>query len=137
MSTILQIANADRNLSMLIKNLKAAEMENDLNGTGPFTIFAPINLAFRKSDFTELFENLVREGNKARLSDIINYHVISGKKMFRDFKDGQKLVTVNGQEVTINFKDGEVCINDAKILARDMQGTNGVLHSIDAVNFPQ
>lgn len=52
----------------------------------------------------------------------------------KDFRDGQKLQTVNGKEVTISVKDGEVRINGAKILAKDRQGSNGVVHSIDAVN---
>ena len=46
MPTILQIANEDRNLSALIKGLKAAKLEDTLNGIGPFTILAPVNLAF-------------------------------------------------------------------------------------------
>jgi uncharacterized surface protein with fasciclin (FAS1) repeats len=50
--------------------------------------------------------------------------------------NGQKLKTVNGQELSVTAKDGEVYINGAKILARNMQGSNGVVHSMDAVNIP-
>ncbi|HEY6505510.1 MAG TPA: fasciclin domain-containing protein [Chitinophagaceae bacterium] len=137
MSTILQIANADRNLSILLKGLKAAELEESLNGIGPFTILAPINLAFGKLAYPDTFENLVKQGNnKERLSDILTYHVLTGKKLVRDFRDGQKLQTVNGKEVTVTVKDDEVRINGARILARDRQGSNGVVHSIDAVYLP-
>lgn len=137
MSTILQIANADRNLSTLIKGLKATDLEEVLNGVGPFTIFAPVNFAFGKLNPGELFEDLIKDGNKARLSDIITYHVIAGKKMLRDFTNGQKLKTVNGKEVSVSVKDGEVSINGAKILAKNMQGSNGVVHSVDTVNIPE
>ena len=136
MSTILQIANADRNLSTLIKGLKAADLEEILNGIGPFTIFAPVNFAFSKLAPADSFEDMIRDGNKTRISDIISYHVIAGKKMLRDFINGQKLKTINGKDVAVTVKDGEVHINGARILAKDRQGSNGIVHSVDAVNIP-
>jgi uncharacterized surface protein with fasciclin (FAS1) repeats len=137
MATILQIANADRNLSILIKALKASDIEEKLSGYGPFTLLAPVNLAFGKLIYPDTFENLVRQsGNKGRLSDILSYHVLTGKKMMKDFKDGQKLQTANGQEVAVTVKDGQVRINGSMILARDMQGSNGVIHSVDTVYLP-
>ncbi|MDZ4794238.1 MAG: fasciclin domain-containing protein [Bacteroidota bacterium] len=137
MSTILEIATADRNLSALVKGLKAANMEETLSGIGPFTILAPVNLAFGKLTSPDTFDNMVKQGNsKTRLSAILSYHVITGKKLLKDFRDGQKLPTVNGQELVVSVSDGEVRINGAKILAKDRQGSNGVVHSIDCVNLP-
>jgi uncharacterized surface protein with fasciclin (FAS1) repeats len=135
MSTILQLTNADRNLSTLIKALKASDLENTLNGTGPFTILAPVNLAFGKLTPPDNFENLLKHGNN-RLSEILTYHVLTGKKLVKDFKNGEKLKTVNGKELYITVKDGEVRVNGARILSRDRQGSNGVVHSIDTVNLP-
>jgi uncharacterized surface protein with fasciclin (FAS1) repeats len=136
MSTILQIANADRNLSTLIKGLKAANLEETLNGIGPFTILGPVNLAFGNLT-PDTFDDLVKQTAKnSKLSDLLTYHVLTGKKLVKDFRDGQKLQTVNGKEVAVTVKDGEVRINGAKILARDRQGSNGVVHSIDTVNLP-
>jgi len=136
MSTILQIANADRNLSTLIKVLKTTDLEETLNGVGPFTMFAPINFAFSKLDPANSFEALTSDVNKIRLSEILTYHVIAGKKMLRDFSNGQKIKTINGKDVTISVKDGDVSINGAKILSKDRQGSNGIIHSIDTVNMP-
>jgi uncharacterized surface protein with fasciclin (FAS1) repeats len=136
MSTILQIANADRNLSTMSKGLKAANLEETLNGIGPFTILAPVNLAFGKLS-PDTFDELVKQSdNNTRLSDILTYHVLTGKKLLKDFRNGQKLQTVNGKEVDVTVKDGEVHINGAKILAKDRQGSNGVVHSVDTVNMP-
>jgi uncharacterized surface protein with fasciclin (FAS1) repeats len=136
MSTILQIANADRNLSTMSKGLKAANLEETLNGIGPFTILAPVNLAFGKL-VPDTFDELVKQSNNnTKLTDILTYHVLTGKKLLKDFRNGQKLQTVNGKEVEITVKDGEVHINGAKILAKDRQGSNGVVHSIDAVIMP-
>ncbi|HMK27205.1 MAG TPA: fasciclin domain-containing protein [Chitinophagaceae bacterium] len=137
MPTILEIANADRNLSSLIKGLKATNLEETLSGIGPFTILAPVNLAFGNLNAPESFDNLVDQSKKnSRLSDILTFHVITGKKLVKDLRDGQKLPTVNGKEVAVTVKDGEVRINGAKILAKDRQGSNGVVHSIDAVYLP-
>ena len=137
MSTILQLANADRNLSTLIKGLKASNLEEKLNGIGPFTILAPVNLAFGNLTPPDTFDSMVKQSNNnSKLSDILTFHVITGKKLLKDFRDGQKLQTVNGKELAVTVKDGVVRINGAKILSRDRQGSNGVVHSIDTVNLP-
>ncbi len=137
MSTILQIATADKNLSNLMKALKAANLEDTLNGPGPFTILAPVNMAFGNLGAPDTFENMIKHSkSNTRLSDILTFHVLKEKKLSKNFKDGQKLLTVNGKELTVSVRDNEVRINGAKILARDRQGSNGVIHSIDAVNLP-
>jgi len=137
MATILEIAAADRNLSALMKGLKAANLEDSLSGAGPFTIFAPVNLAFGKLAPPDTFENMVKQSNtNSMLSDILTFHVISGKKLVRDFKNGQKLPTVNGKELSVTVVNGEILINGAKILSKDKQASNGVVHSLDTVNLP-
>jgi len=135
MSTVLQIADGDRNLTSLMKGLKAASLEEPLNEPGPFTIFAPVNLAFRKMA-PDSFDDLVKPGNQIKLSEILNYHVLPEKRLHKDLINGQKLKTINGKEVTVTISDGDVRINGAKILTRDRQGSNGVIHSIDGVNIP-
>ena len=133
MSTILQIANADRNLSSLVKGLKAAKLEETLSDRGPFTILAPINLAF-SSMTPSTFEEMLKPANSDKLSDMLSSHILAEKKLMKDFINGQKLKTINGKEVNVTVKDGEVRINGAKILARDRQGSNGVVHSVDTFN---
>ena len=137
MSTILEIANTDRNLSTLIKGLKAANLEETLSGNGPFTILGPVNLAFGNLEAPDTFDDMIKQtGKNSKLSDILTYHVLTSKKLVKDFRDGQKLQTVNGKEVSVTIRDGEVRINGARILSRDRQGSNGVVHSIDIVNLP-
>jgi uncharacterized surface protein with fasciclin (FAS1) repeats len=132
MSTILQIANADKNLSTMMKGLKAAQLEETLSGIGPFTILAPVNLAFGKLS-PDSFDSLVKHQNNLKLSDLLSCHVLKGKKMVKDFRNGQKLQTVNDKEVEVTVVDGEIRINGARILAKDRQGSNGVVHSVDSV----
>lgn len=138
MSTILEIANADRNFHLLVQGLKDSNLEEKLKGFGPFTLLAPVNLAFRSLVFPDNIDGLLSPtGNKSRLADILGYHIITSKKLLKDFRDGQKLQTSSGKEVTVSIKDNQVSINGAKILARDMQGSNGVIHSINSVNLPE
>jgi uncharacterized surface protein with fasciclin (FAS1) repeats len=135
MSTILEIANGNKSLTTLMKGVKASGLEDVLSGRGPFTIFAPINMAFSKLA-PGIFDDLVKPANKQKLSDIMNFHVIAGKNLVTDLSNGQKLKTVNGQELSVTVSNDEVRINGARVLAQNMQGSNGVVHSIDTVNMP-
>jgi uncharacterized surface protein with fasciclin (FAS1) repeats len=135
MSTILQIANADRNLSTLMKTIKVSDLEETLSGNGPYTILAPVNLAFGKLK-PAVFEELMKPGNNEKLSDMLSWNILAEKRLMKDFINGQKLKTINGKEVSVTVIDGEVRINGARILAKDRQGSNGVVHSVDAVSIP-
>ena len=135
MSTILEITNTNKSLTSLMKAMKASGVEDVLNGKGPFTIFAPVNIAFSNLPHGS-FDELVKPTNKQKLSDIMTFHVIAGKNLVTDLSNGQKLKTVNGQELSVTVANDEIRINGAKVLAQNMQGSNGVVHSIDAVNMP-
>ena len=135
MSTILEITNANKSLTTLMRAMKASGVDVVLNGKGPFTIFAPVNIAFSKLTLDN-FDELVKPVNKQKLSNIMTFHVIPGKNLVTDLSNGQKLKTVNGQELSVTVSNDEIRINGAKVLAQNMQGSNGVVHSIDAVNMP-
>src|ERR1043166_7845859 len=106
MSTILEITKANKSLSTLVKGLKATDLEEVLNGPGPYTILAPINMAFSKLE-PGIFDDLMKPANKEKLSAIMSFHVVIGKNL-ADMSNGQKLKTVNGQELSVTAKDGEV-----------------------------
>jgi uncharacterized surface protein with fasciclin (FAS1) repeats len=78
-------------------------------------------------------DNLLKPENKAKLTDVLNYHVVSGKINFKDLKDGERLKTVNGKELHVHVKDGSVSIEGAKIQGHDVTASNGVIHSLDSV----
>ncbi len=138
MATILDIANADRNLYMMIKGIRKSSLGDKLRGPGTFTLLAPINLAFRNLSYPDNVETLLSEsGSNKRITDIINCHILLVKKLIKDFRNGQNFKTAGGKDVVVTVKDDDVYINGAKILARDMQGSNGVIHSIDTVIFPK
>ena len=135
MATVLELSQADKNLVSFMKAIKASGMEDELKAVGPFTFLAPVNLAFGKLSQGDLFETLLKQDG-SRLRAILSYHIIKGKKMQRDFRSGQKVQTLGGQELLVTSRDGDIYINNAKILAKDRQGSNGVVHSIDCINLP-
>ena len=132
MSNITQVVNAEKNMTILKKSVSASGLDNVLSGTGPFTVFAPNDLAFEKLE-KGVLDNLLKPENKAKLADVLNYHVVSGKVQFKDLKDGEKLKTLNGKELHVHVKDGHVRIEGAQIQGHDLASSNGVIHSLDTV----
>ena len=133
MSNIVEVVVADKNLSTMSKGVKAAGIEEDLAKEGPFTVFAPSEIAFGKLPGGELTD-LLKPENQERLAGVMNFHIAEGKTGFRQLKDGQKLKTISGKELLVRvYANGEVTINGAKVQSRDKEASNGVVHSLDTV----
>ncbi len=120
----------------LVAAVKAADLAGTLSGTGPFTVFAPTNEAFNKLPAGTV-DNLLKPDMKKDLSKILTYHVVPGELMASDLTDGQKLKTVEGEELMVTVKDGKVMINGANVTIADVVSSNGVTHVIDAVLMPK
>ena len=135
LSIILQIANADRHFSTLIKTLKVTELVDKLNGSGPFSFLAPAKIALGHMVHAP-FERLLKKENIDALPNLLAFHILPEKRLNKNFRNGLKLKTINGKELHVTVKLQKVHINGTRIMARDVQGTNGVVHSMDAVNIP-
>jgi uncharacterized surface protein with fasciclin (FAS1) repeats len=125
----------------LVAAVKAAGLVETLKGAGPFTVFAPTNEAFNKLPAGTV-DNLLKPENKEKLAKILTYHVVSGAFKSTDLKDGQKVKTVQGEELTIGYKDSKWTVTDAKgavanITIADVISSNGVTYVIDAVLMPK
>jgi uncharacterized surface protein with fasciclin (FAS1) repeats len=131
---IVQLAMANEELSTLVAAVKAADLVGTLSGEGPFTVFAPTNAAFEALPEGTL-ETLLKPENKDQLVAILTYHVVSGKVMSTDLSNGQTAATVQGEEVTVDLRDG-VKISGASVVAADVEASNGVVHVIDQVILP-
>jgi uncharacterized surface protein with fasciclin (FAS1) repeats len=119
----------------LVAAVQAADLVDTLKGEGPFTVFAPTDEAFAKlPDGT--VENLLKPENKSQLVAILTYHVVPGKIMSTDIA-GQKtqVGTVQGSELTVDATSG-VKVDDATVVAADIEASNGVIHVINAVVMP-
>ena len=120
----------------LVAAVKAAELVDVLKGDGPFTVFAPTDEAFKKVPEAAL-KDLLKPENKKKLQSILTFHVVSGKVMAADVVKLSKAKTVQGQEVKIETKDGNVMVNGAKVVKTDIACKNGVIHVIDTVIMPK
>jgi uncharacterized surface protein with fasciclin (FAS1) repeats len=132
MSNITQVVNTDKNMKTLKKGMHYSDLDQLLSSGGPFTFFAPSDLAFEKQG-NGFMENLLTPENKVALTDLMHSHIVAGKISFQELKDGDKLKTVNGRELLIGIKNGTVSIGDAAIVAREQKVSNGVIHSSDGV----
>jgi transforming growth factor-beta-induced protein len=134
--TIVDIAVADGRFKTLAAALTAADLVDTLKGEGPFTVFAPTDDAFAALPAGTL-DNLLKPENKQALTDILLYHVVSGKVMAADVVGLTSAPTVLGKDITITVKDGKVFLNDTvQVIITDVEASNGVIHVIDAVLLP-
>ncbi|MFZ3388939.1 fasciclin domain-containing protein [Buttiauxella gaviniae] len=146
---IVENALNSKDHTTLVAAVKAAGLVDTLQGTGPFTVFAPTNAAFAKLPAGTV-ENLVKPENKAVLTNILTYHVVAGKydmkQLEKKIKEGgghAELKTVNGQPLwvmsngphNIQLKDGQG--NIANISTYDVNQKNGVIDVIDTVLMPK
>jgi uncharacterized surface protein with fasciclin (FAS1) repeats len=146
---IVENALNSKDHTTLVSAVKAAGLVDTLQGTGPFTVFAPTNAAFAKLPAGTV-ENLVKPENKATLTSILTYHVVAGKydmkQLEKKIKEGgghAELKTVNGQPLwimsngpqNIQLKDGKG--NIANISTYDVNQKNGVIDVIDTVLMPK
>ncbi|MCL4274022.1 MAG: fasciclin domain-containing protein [Anaerolineales bacterium] len=134
--TIVEIAVADERFSTLVAAVTAADLVETLSGEGPFTVFAPTNDAFAALPAGTL-DSLLLPENKQALTDILLYHVVSGKVMAADVVGLTSATTVLGADITITVRDGKVFLNDTvEVIITDIEASNGVIHVIDAVLLP-
>mgnify|MGYP002636276440 FL=1 len=135
-NTVVDIAVGSADHSTLVAAVTAAGLVETLSGTGPFTIFAPTNAAFDALPAGTV-EDLLKPENKEKLTAVLTYHVVAGNVISSQLADGQKVATLNGQELTVAIKDGVVTINGTKVIAADLAGSNGVIHVVEGVLLPQ
>lgn len=137
--TVVETAIATPDFSILVEAVTAADLGATLSGNGPFTVFAPTNAAFA-SLLAEL--GISKEAllaNKTLLTQVLTYHVVSGRVLKAEVPVGSAIKTVQGETFTI---DSSLSVNDqrarkAKIVATDVLASNGVIHVIDKVILPK
>jgi len=129
------VADKAGKFKTLLAAVKAAGLVETLSGPGPFTVFAPTDEAFAKIPGATLAD-LLKPENKAKLAGILTYHVISGRIYSEAAVAAKSAKTVQGASVTIKASDAGAFVNDAKIIATDVDASNGVIHIIDSVIMP-
>lgn len=146
--TIVENAVNSKDHTTLVAAVKAAGLVDTLNGSGPFTVFAPTNEAFAKLPAGTV-DTLVKPENKATLTKILTYHVVPGRMTAADLEKEIKagkgkamLKTVEGETLTAEEKGGKIELVDAKggksmVTIADVMQSNGVIHVVDTVLMPK
>ncbi len=119
-------------LSTLNSLMVNAGLTDTLKSAGPFTVFAPTNAAFAKVPAKTL-DDLAKD--PAKLKAVLTYHVVSGKVMAADVKNGNAK-TVNGANLALSKAGDFVTVEDGMVQKADISATNGVIHIIDSVLMP-
>ena len=134
--TIVEVAVASEDFKTLVSAVTAADLAETLSGKGPFTVFAPTDKAFAKLPKATLQQLLLPE-NKKKLAGILTYHVVPGTVLASDVVKLKSAKTAQGSDVKVRVVDGEVLIDNAKVVKTDIPCKNGVIHVIDTVILPK
>lgn len=146
-NSIMENAEDSGNHNTLLAAVKAADLELLLNETGPFTVFAPSDVAFEKLD-TATKDSLLNPENKKKLHSILTYHIVAGNlsasKILKAMCRGRgkaTFITVQGDLLTATMKGLDIVLSDSKgntamITTADANQCNGIIHVIDSVIMP-
>lgn len=130
--TVAETIGAKPELSTLSSLVAKAGLTETLKETGPFTVFAPTNAAFAKVP-AKTMDELGKD--TAKLKAVLTYHVIPGKVMAADVKNGN-VKTVNGANLALSKAGDFVTVEDGLVQTPDLSATNGVVHIVDSVLIP-
>jgi len=131
--TVVDHALSNDLFSILVQAVVKADLVETLNGTGPFTVFAPTNAAF-EALFTQLGVSGISDLTAEQLTPILTYHVVSGNVRSNQLTAGM-VATLNG-DIEVRLTPSPAINETADIIATDVQGTNGIIHVIDEVLLP-
>jgi len=154
---IVEITSANPELSLFVEGLGSAGLVARLNGDGPYTVFAPTNIAFEKEGAAPpgvvvIPDDEIAGASAARpkkdMGATLRYHIVEGKLLANDLKekvaDGNgatTLKTLQGGVLTVRDQNGTMILVDVTnasvpFILTDIEASNGVIHTIDTVMKP-
>jgi uncharacterized surface protein with fasciclin (FAS1) repeats len=130
----LEVNAATGEFSTLIAALQSAGLVDALNGKRQFTVFAPTDAAF--ADIGLNASNIGTVLDKATLTNILLYHVAPGERFAADVVTSSRVRMLNKSFAFVEVNDEGAFIDGAKIIATDIDASNGVIHIVDSVLLP-
>ncbi len=130
--TVFDIIEASTAHDTLETAILAAELDDDLEGEGPFTVFAPTDDAFADLP-AGVLDDLLNDPT-GELAQVLLYHVAGVEAFSDDLMDGQFITTLQGNDVSVTIDgNNNIFINDAQVIIADLEAENGVVHVINKV----
>ena len=123
------------NFETLLAAAEAAGLVKALSETGPLTVFAPTDDAFAKLPAGTV-QSLLKPENREQLANILKYHVVPGRVYSEQVVTAGQVETLTGTNVRISVEHGKAKVNNANLVATDIDASNGVIHVIDQVLLP-
>lgn len=134
--TIVGVAAEAGQFKTLLAAAKAAGLADALSSSGPLTVFAPTDEAFAKLGQGTI-NDLLKPENKQKLVSILTYHVVSGELPAKKVLSSNDALTLNGQRIDFSQNERGAFVDNARIIATDVDASNGVIHVIDSVIIPE
>lgn len=139
--TVADTVMTNPDFSTLLRIVEASDPSvlEALQGEGPITVFAPTNEAFETvfAAINVSLDDAIALGGANLLTPVLQYHVVPGAMMAADLSDGASLETVLGESIAVSVGDGVVLNGNVNVVTADVEASNGVIHVIDSVLFPQ
>jgi uncharacterized surface protein with fasciclin (FAS1) repeats len=129
---LVDVAVAAGSFKTLVAAVQAAGLVEVLKRPGPLTVLAPTDDAFAKIPKADL-DALMKD--KAKLSSVLQYHVLTGNVSAADLKMMKDFGTAQGQRIQLSSSGG--VLNNATVVKSDVPASNGVIHVIDTVLLPK
>ncbi len=106
------------------------DLAADLTDKGPYTVFAPVDKAFK--DLPPTTFNTLFSTSSDDLLFIVRNHILNAELNTQDLTDGRLLEASSGRMLEITNKNN-LFVDYANIIVKDINALNGVVHFIDAV----
>jgi uncharacterized surface protein with fasciclin (FAS1) repeats len=133
---IKDVVAANPSLSTLRNLLDETDLDEKLDDSDPYTLFAPSDQAF--AALPELTrQRLLKPQNRQLLRQVLAYHVIPGNLTANQIQPGEvQTLGNNPVNVQVDQVNNQVRVNDARVIQADIQASNGVIHIVDRVILP-
>ena len=135
-NTIAENARAVADLDTFAEMLATTDLADVLEGPGPYTVFAPSDEAFDLADADDLLAGTMDADTREELTELLRAHIVEGEIMFDELNEGMVIETIDGEDYTIARQSTDLLqkrIDEADIVAYDIESSNGVIHVINLV----
>jgi len=132
---LVDTAVAAGSFETLAAALQTADLVDTLRSDGPFTVLAPTDEAFAKLP-PEILQALLQPAYRDTLVSILTYHVVPGRVPGATALAAGEADSVQSASVRFELRDGRLRVNDALVVANDVEASNGLIHVIDSVLLP-